>query len=99
MRTVTIMIPDDLTFDDLQVRREADGRVTLEISVMGEILQASDLALDDLNDDDLTDFLVQWYTSHIGEGGARNATMDDLLSEVAIEDERGQRTSHEPGRA
>lgn len=92
-----VVIPADIEFEHLNVHREADGRVTFDADVLEAILDASGIG--DLTEDDVSALVVQWYIVHRRDGGAPNATMEEMLQGVLAEDEHGQRTSHKPGRA
>lgn len=92
-----VVIPADIEFEHLNVRREQDGRVTFDADVIEAILDASDIG--DLTEDDVSALVVQWYIVHRRDGGAENTVMEELYKEMRLNDERSQGTSHKPGRA
>jgi len=97
-----ITIPEDVSFADLQYRREPDGSVSFRWEPIERICEASGLdarIFRDAPEDVVAGLIVQWYRAHLASGGARDAHMDDLIAEAAIEDSRGQHVSHAPGRA
>ena len=98
---VAIRIPDDLDFADLRLAREPNGRLVFDWLVV-EVGAASDLPLSvfrEAREDNVCGLLVAWYGEHLMRGGARDATMDDLIAETLIEGEHDQQVSHRPGRA
>jgi hypothetical protein len=53
----------------------------------------------DAPEDNAAGLISAWYAEHLARGGARDATMDDLIAEAAAEDQHGGGFSHPPGRA
>jgi len=96
--TTRLVIPADIEFEHLNVRREPDGSVTFDHEVVEAILDASDIS-EEPTEDEVSGLIVQWYVFHRSHGGEPNAVMEDLLKETRLEDERRQNTSHRPGRA
>ena len=91
--TTRVVIPADIEFEHLNLRREPDGRVTFDADVLEAILDASGIG--DLTEDDVSALVVQWYIVHRRDGGAPNVTMEEMLQGA----EHGQRTTHKPGHA
>lgn len=100
MEEIRIQIPDGVTFEDLELTREADGSVTFNLDVIEAIREASGLpagAFDD--EDDLASLIIGWYTAHRELGGEPNEAAEELIAEAAAEDSSGQPFSLPPGRA
>lgn len=97
-----IQIPADVSFSDLGLSRTQDGGVEFRWEPIERICTASGLDIELLRsapEDNITGLLVTWYHAHLQQGGARDATADDLIAEVQAEEAAGQRYSHKPGRA
>ena len=96
-------IPDDLDFSALKLARDpATGAVDFDWQPIEAICRASslDVALfRDGPEDNTAAIISAWYAEHLARGGARDATMDDLIAEAAAEDRAGGGYSHQPGRA
>lgn len=101
--TARIIIPDDMKFADLDLRRNPQsGDVTLRWEVIERICAASgiDIALlRDAPEDNVAGLIVAWYAEHRERGGAPDPVADDLIAEAAAEDALGGGFSHQPGRA
>lgn len=98
----TIAIPAGLAIADLKLAREADGSISLDMSVIERIEEASGLPAGHIvaqPEDALGELLARWYRAHLDAGGAPDPVWTDLIGEVEAEDERGQHVSHQPGRA
>lgn len=97
-----ISIPDGIDFADLKLTRDADGHVSFDWTPITRICEASGVAPELFRDgpeDNVAGLIVTWYRHHIDAGGTPDATAEDLLSEVRIEDAAGQGFSLQPGRA
>jgi hypothetical protein len=99
MRALNISVPKEVDFADLQLRRHADGVIAFNWRPIEAICAASGIDHTAFCTDDVAAFIVAWYGRHLAAGGARDATADDLITEVAIEEMHGQAASHEAGRA
>lgn len=102
IKAVPISIPAGVTFADLKMTRTPDGEVEFDWAPIRLICAASgvDVAVFAESDEDaVSGLLSQWYAHHLTAGGARDAAMDDLIDEAAIEDAHDQPYSHQPGRA
>ncbi|PTU76824.1 hypothetical protein DBO86_22740 [Pseudomonas indoloxydans] len=97
-----LAIPDDLTFSDLRLARDADGAVSFDWAVIERICRANNLPVELLREgpeDNVAGLLIGWYSAHRNAGGAPDPVAEDLLAEVQAEDAAGQAFSYEPGRA
>ncbi len=97
-----VAIPEELDFDDLHLKREADGSVSFDWSVIEHICAASGMPVELLRDgpeDNVAGLMMAWYAEHRQRGGAADPVAEDLIGEVRAEDAAGQRISHAPGRA
>lgn len=99
-KLVKFIIPD-IPFSDLKLRREPDGDITFDTSVIMRICDASgiDPAITLGDEDNISGIIVSWYAAHREAGGDADPVADDLIAEVRAEDERGGGFSHQPGRA
>lgn len=101
-KMTTIAIPTGLKFSDLRLARDPSGDVSFDTSVIERIEQASGLPAGFFlasPEDALGELIIQWYRMHLSDGGAPDATADDLIAEARAEDAAGQHYSHAPGRA
>lgn len=99
---VTIQIPDDLDFSELQLARRPDGSVSFAWPPIERICAASGLdksLFDNAPEDNAAGLIVQWYAAHRANGGAMDAVAEDLIAEVLAENEHGSALSYPPGRA
>jgi len=73
MVTITYHIPDGLTFAALRLARDpVDGSLTMDMSVLDGIRDASRLPTSALTtEDEISHVVMAWYRSHRAEGGAR----------------------------
>lgn len=97
-----IVIPENIDFTDLKLRRDADGAVAFDWSPLEEICAASNLDPDLLRnapEDNVSGLIVAWYQAHCQDGGAPDPVAEDLIAEVMAEEKAGQHSSHTPGRA
>lgn len=96
-------IPDDLDFSALKLARDpSTGAVDFDWRPIESICIASGLDVDLFRsgpEDNAASLISAWYAEHLARGGARDATMDDLIAEAAAEDLAGGGFSHQPGRA
>jgi hypothetical protein len=102
MKSLTIIIPDDLEFSALQLARDPDGMVSFDWTPIARICEASgvDVAIfRDSPEDNVAGLIMAWYVEHRQRGGTPDPVQEDLIAEARIEDERGAGLSHAPGRA
>jgi len=90
---LTITIPDDVSFEDLRLGRDADTReVSFEWAPVERVCAASslDVALfRSAPEDNVAGLIVAWYSEHLARGGEPDPVAEQLLAEVAAEDEYG----------
>ena len=102
-RRAAAIIPDGINFAELKLARDPDTcDVSFDWQPIERICAASGLDPDLFRsgpEDNLAGLLSAWYAQHLAAGGHRDATMDDILAEMAAEDRRGGGFSHSPGRA
>lgn len=101
-KSVRISIPDDIDFSDLRLARDQDGSVSLDLSVIERICDASGIPISrvmDAPEDTLCSLVVTWYQVHLEHGGDRDPVADDLIAEAVAEELAGQGESLPPGRA
>lgn len=97
-----IVIPDDVEFADLHLARDADGHVSFAWDPIARICAASGIdprILRNGPEDNIAVLTVEWYMRHRAAGGEPDPVQEDLIREAEVEDERGDRFSHPPGRA
>ena len=102
MKSVIIVIPQDVDFADLKMSRDKTGAIHFDWAPIERICAASGVDISLLRDqpeDNVAGLLSTWYRQHINAGGARDAAMDDLIGEVQLEDAHGGGQSYAPGQA
>ncbi|MTH95539.1 hypothetical protein [Roseibium sp. RKSG952] len=98
----TVKIPSGLDFSALNLARDPDGAVSLDMSVIEQICGFNGLPVELFTDgpeDNLSGLIATWYRAHIAAGGAPDPVQEDLIRETEIEDAAGQSVSHHPGKA
>ena len=77
-------IPKGLKFTDLDIQRDTETNdITLNIDVVDRVLEANDIDLDELDEDDfLSSMLVSWYEQWLESGGERNPVLEDVRVEL-----------------
>ena len=102
-KTAVIVIPTDVAFADLKMRRDTSaGDVAFDWAPIERICAASGVDVSlfrDQPEDNLGGLLAQWYAQHRAAGGLPDLVMDDLIGEADIEDTHGHGQSHKPGQA
>lgn len=102
-RAVTLVIPDEVTFDQLQLSRShATGDLEFSWEPIESICEASGLPLSTFTEspeDNTASLISALYQQHLQAGGDPHPVMVDLLGEIAAEDTFGGGLSHAPGRA
>lgn len=101
-KKATVQIPDTVKFSDLNLQRDADGHVSFDWAPIEAICEASGLDQEHLKEgpeDNVSGLIIQWYIAHRQDGGTKDATAEDLIAEVEVEEAFGQQFSHRPGRA
>jgi hypothetical protein len=93
-----VSVPEHIVFADLNLHRKSDGKVYFDWAPIHEVCQASGVDADALDYANVTRLILAWYQAHRRSGGAPDATIEDLMSEVTIERRCGS-FSHPPGHA
>lgn len=101
MSLTTICIPQGVTFSALRLSLDPDGSLSFDAAVIKSICHASGIDTDTFVDDEdaLCALIVAWYRVHRAQGGEPDPAAEAIVSEIAAEDELGQRFSLSPGRA
>lgn len=98
----TISIPNGIDFADLKLSRDQHGNVRFDWAPIIAICKASKIdpaLLQNTDEDNVSEFIIAWYSAHLNNGGDPDATAEDLSTEVKAEIAKGQHASHKPGRA
>jgi hypothetical protein len=78
-RPVQITIPDDVTFDDLDLAYDpAADAISMDGAVLARVLEANGLEPGAILRDQQQQcrMLVNWYEAHLAAGGERDTIMD-----------------------
>lgn len=98
-----ITIPPGVAFEDLRLVRHVDnGDVSFDWTPLERICAASGIDVDLFRtsaEDNVAAIINAWYAAHRASGGAADAVQEQLLAEVAAEDEHGGGYSYSPGTA
>jgi hypothetical protein len=89
IRPVQISIPDDVTFDDLDLAYDPSAdAISMDGAVLARVLEANGLDPDTIMHDQQHQcrLLMSWYEAHLAAGGERDTIMDlfSADSELAI---------------
>lgn len=98
----TVAIPDNVSFDDLQLTMDPDGHISFNTDVIAKICRASGVDIrvfEDGPEDNLSELINAWYRAHLSNGGDKHPVMEALIQEVGIENASGQLSSLPPGSA
>ena len=81
---LTLKLPDGYVFEDLKLRRCDDDAIDLDMELVKLICKINGLDFDKVCQNPgpvVTSILTVWYKSHIAEGGAPDALMEELKSQ------------------
>jgi len=101
-KELKISIPDGISFADLNLGRSASGSITFNAEIINAICEHSGIDSQvfwESHEDNMAGLIIEWYASHLKNGGERDAVADDLITETLAEDERGGGISYPPGSA
>jgi hypothetical protein len=88
-----IVIPDDVQFANLNLTRDpVTSMVAFNMDPLERICETNDLDIrmfTDDGDDKVGGFLNAWYRAHRESGGAPDLVQEQLIAEVAAEEEFG----------
>jgi hypothetical protein len=82
---LTLKLPEGYTFADLKLRRCADDAIDLDMDLVQRICSINGLDFDKVCQNPgpvVTSILTVWYKSHLAEGGAPDALMEQLKSQT-----------------
>ncbi len=89
MPNLTVRIPDNLEFSNLELTRDDGGAVSFDWSPIEVICTASGInpaVFRDMPEGNVAGLIIQWYSLHLQHGGQRDPVADQLLAEVTLED-------------
>jgi hypothetical protein len=89
MPSLTIRIPENLEFSDLNLSRDHSGDVSFDWTPIEAICTASGInpaVFRDMPEGNVAGLIIQWYSMHLQHGGKRDPVADQLLAEIALED-------------
>ena len=81
---LTLKLPDGYSFADLKLRRCDDDAIDLDMELVRMICKINGLDFEKVCQNPgpvVTSILTVWYKSHIIEGGAPDALMEELKSQ------------------
>ncbi len=85
--TTRFVVPEDIDFSDLHLRRHRDGRIRFDWRVVGRVCEESGVSARELAlgpNEDLIAFLVAWYNAQLRLGGAANPVAEALEAEMQV---------------
>ena len=99
--TVSLCIPDDITFAELQLKREPDGQVSFDLEVIEAICRFNsiDPQLFEGSIHNVVALIVNWYSNHRRRGGPHDSVVEALIAEVDAEVAAEMAQGHAPGHA
>ena len=80
---LTLKLPEGFSFSDLKVRRCDDDAIDLDMDLVKVICNINDLNFEKVLQNPglvITSILTVWYKSHLAQGGAPDALMEELKS-------------------
>ena len=101
-KELKILIPDGINFADLKLGRNASGSITFEAGIINSICTNSGIdpkVFWESHEDNMAGLIIEWYASHLKNGGDRDPVADDLIAETIAEDQRSVGISYPPGSA
>lgn len=80
--STNVVIPDDVTFSDLRLARDANGRLSFNWAPIERICASSgiDVNVPRSSEDSAAWLITYWYAEHIRRGGARDPVYDNLVA-------------------
>lgn len=78
---LTLKLPEGYVFEDLKLRRCDDDAIDLDMDIVKRICNINGLDFDKVLQNPgpvVTSILTVWYKSHLAEGGAPDALMEEL---------------------
>lgn len=100
LHMANIRVPSDLPFSALNLARDPDGAVSMDVDTLVRICELNGFPPQLLeNEDNLAQLVNAWYQAHLAAGGAPDQVQEELIAEALAEDAAGQQYSYQPGRA
>lgn len=82
-----VEIPVSISFDDLELTRNADtGDVEFNPHILEQICANNNLPF---TQDIVSTLLAEWYACHIASGGQLNPAMEQIVAEIEAEQYTG----------
>jgi hypothetical protein len=81
---LTLNLPDGYVFSDLKLRRCDDDAIDLDMDLVKLVCKINDLNFEKVLQNPgpvITSILTVWYKSHLAEGGAPDALMEELKAQ------------------
>lgn len=82
-----IAIPDNLSFADLELKRDHDGRVSYNTQIIAQVCELNALdsrMLFESDENVVARLIVIWYAQHRAVGGAFDSVAEDLIVEIGL---------------
>lgn len=99
---VDIVIPSDVAFADLELKRDVDGSVQFNWAPIEAICEASGIDSQSLKKaagGSVAALLVHWYIAHLGRGGSPDQVQEELMTDAWTEDWGPSQHTFPPGHA
>lgn len=81
---LTLKLPEGYSFADLKLRRCADDAIDLDMDLVKLVCKINTLDFEKVLQNPgpvVTSILTVWYKSHLAEGGAPDALMEELKAQ------------------
>jgi hypothetical protein len=82
---LTLKLPEGFTFADLKLRRCDDDAIDLDMDLVKLVCNINGLNFDKVLQNPgpvVTSILTVWYKSHLADGGAPDALMEELKTQA-----------------
>ena len=99
---LTLNIPPEISFNDLELKQESDGTLSFSLEPINQLCKANGIDIAIIineNEDNVAGLLVAWYEIHRVNHGLLNDTAERMIQEVLLEDALGQGFSYSEGHA
>ena len=101
-KQLKISIPQNINFNDLKLGRSPNGGITFDAEIINAICEASGIdpkVFWESHEDNMAGLIIEWYASHLKNGGEHDPVADELIAETMAEDQLGGGISYPPGSA